>query len=542
MNQTERLRANRGQRAQTFRASETLKVAGRRDGTARPPDVTVTAIDSGVGVVEAVQRVVYTATPVVILIVAEPCAWHEADLELLTRRAAGVERAVALVTTDGRVRKMAGAVGLPAFASQADAERGMLKAVPWPRQTRRRLDTLRRPPPPPPLAAPRPMNRSAYHLARLGVGLLTLTALLGVLGLGAAAAPAGVITVRPETRTVVTTFDAQARAGAPMNAERGVIPARPVDITVETHGEATATGVQVEADGRAGGMVQFINRRAEQAPIPYGAVVETSGGTSVRFRTTQPGVLKGEVGATVSVPVVAVEAGPTGNVPAYAINTLEPALAFFMGVVNDAPTAGGSTRETVVVTDGDRETLRQDLTARLSQEATAGLRAQLAAGERLARDSVQVDVLSERWDDDRARPEYAGLTLRLRARGLGYDPQGAAALAEVALNRAAPTDFRLLPETTSVTLTESERVVWENGQPVVWFGVASQGQARARVDPQTVRHAVRGMTPADASRATSRLTHLAEPAWVSLSGPQWLTQHWGRLPWLPLRIDVVVLD
>ena len=504
--------------------------------------VTVAEIDSGVGVVEAVRRVVYADTPRVILTLAEPCRWHEADLELLARRAAGVGRGVAVVSPEGRVRKTARAVGLAAFATRAEAERGWAGPVAWPRGTRRRLDTLKQPPPPPPLAVPAPAGRGAGRLLRLGVGLLTLTALLGVLGLGAAALPAGVITLRPETRTVTATFEVQARAGAALDPERGVIPARTVDITVEGHGEATPTGSQVEADGRAAGAVQFINRRAEPAPIPYGALVETSGGTRTRFRTTQPAILRGEVGATVSVPVVAVEPGPGGNVPAYAINTLEPALAFFMGVVNDAPTVGGSTRETAVVTEADRETLRQDLAARLAQEATAGLRAQLAAGERLARESVQVTVLSERWDADRARPDYAGLTLRLRARGLGYDPTEAAALAIAALDRAAPADFRLLSETTSFAPTDSERVVGENGQTVVWFGVASQGQARARVDPAAVRHAVRGMTPADASQTVGALTHLAEPAWVTLNGPDWLARRWGRLPWLPLRIDVVVLD
>ncbi|MCW5849721.1 MAG: baseplate J/gp47 family protein [Anaerolineae bacterium] len=541
MNQTERLRVNRRQRAQTLRVSETLKVSLRPDA-ARASAAMVVGVDSGVGVVEAVRQVVYADTSVVILTLAEPCAWHEADLELLARRAAGVNRAVALITSNGRLRKMAQTVGLAVFHTQAEPERGAAKAVGWPRQTRRRLDTLKRPPNPPDLTVPWPITRRQRQLARLGVGSLTLFALLALLGLGVAAAPSSVITLRPETRTIATSFEAQARAGASLDAERGIIPARSLDITVETHGEATPSGVQIEADGRATGTVQFINRRAEQAPIPYGALVETSGGTRVRFRTTQPAVVRGEVGATVSVPIVAVEPGPGGNVPSYAINALEPALAFFMGVVNDGPTAGGSMRQQAVVTDTDREMLRQDLEARLSQEATAGLRAQLAAGERLARESVQVAVVGERWDSDRARPDYAGLTLRLRARGLGYDPQQADALAKVALNRAAPSDFRLLSETTSFTTTESERVVWEGDQPIVWVGVRGQGQARARVDRQAVQHAVRGMTPADASRAVGALTHLAEPAWVTLNGPAWVTQRWGRLPWLPLRIDVVVLD
>ena len=504
--------------------------------------MTVAQIESGVSVVEAVRRVVYADTPVVILLVAEPCAWHAADLELLARRAAGVGRGVALVTPDPQLRQCAHAVGLAAFATQAEAERDWPKAVAWPRQTRRRLDTLKHPPNPPDLAVPWPITRRQRQLARLGVGAITLFALLALLGLGAAAAPAGVITVRPETRIIVTSFEAQVRAGASLDAERRIIPARSLDISVETHGEATPTGVQVEVDSRASGTVQFINRRAEQVPIPYGALVETSSGTRVRFRTTQPTVLRGEVGATASVPIVAIEAGPSGNVPAYAINTLEPALALFMGVVNDAPTSGGSLRQQAVATDADREALRQALETRLSQEAVAGLRAQLAAGERLARDSVQVSVVGERWDSDRARPDYAGLTLRLRARGLGYDPHQAIALAEVALDQAAPADFRRLPETTSFTTTESERVLWEGDQPTIWFGVQSQAQARARVDRQVVQYAARGMTPADASRAVGALTHLAEPAWVTLNSPPWLTQRWGRLPWLPLRIDVVVLD
>ena len=72
------------------------------------------------------------------------------------------------------------------------------------------------------------------------------------------------------------------------------------------------------------------------------------------------------------------------------------------------------------------------------------------------------------------------------------------------------------------------------------FDIAAKGRAEAIVDRSAVRDAVRGLAPSSAVQALGQHFALAEPATVSL-GPEWVAEHWGRLPWLPIRTDVVVV-
>ena len=515
-------------------------------------------------VTAVIHRVTHHEAQALALVMPHGMTWTEADFELLARRAAGVRKSLVIVSSDRALRARAHTVGLKTVASLnhklarggwshppqsagygypagAINATGAIERTRWPVATRRRREQLTAgSPPPPPLTTGRPPHRALVVVTRAMILIFAMLSGLIVLGLGLAALPSGSITLRPATQTVETTFEVVARSGVELDPRTAVIPARQVEVVLESKAEATPTGVRTEADQRASGFVQFLNRRSESIPIPFGALVETSGGTRVRFRTTQAAVLPAGVGVTLRVPIIAVEAGAHGNVPANTINALEPALALVAGVVNDTPTTGGTTRESAIVTEEDRQRLQRDLRAQLETEVVAALRAQLAQGERLALESLDFQVLSERWDRDPGRPDYAGLTLRLLARGLGYQPDLAGAVAPEALEKQAPSGFRLLSNHTGYVVADQERVSREAGAPSLRLWVRAWGTAVANIDRQAVRHNVRGLTPQTAIQTLSSTLSLAEPAWASV-GPPWLAERWNRLPWLPLRIDVVVL-
>ncbi len=366
-------------------------------------------------------------------------------------------------------------------------------------------------------------------LATVGLGLLAVATL-----------PSGKVTVKPARVDVDGQAQVVARPGAKQDTTAGIIPARLLEESMSLSGGAATSGIRSEPEGKASGTVVFINKQADAVKLPAGTPIETSGGTPVRFVTNETSVLPAGVGASARIAVTAAEPGPSGNVGAYTLNALEPSLALVAAAVNDTAMSGGTLRQEEYVTDQDVAELRASLEARLRGAAAGALRAQLGAGERLVADSLDVAVTNERLEVEPMRRTSASLSMTIQARALAYNPAAADAAARQALEKRLPTGFRLLPGYEFRTAPE-ERVVRDQAGPGVELGILAQGRAEAVVDRAVVRDAVRGLAPAAAAQVLGQRLALAEPASVSV-GPEWVAEHWTRLPWLPIRTDVVVLD
>ncbi|MFN8498130.1 MAG: baseplate J/gp47 family protein [Anaerolineae bacterium] len=473
-----------------------------------------------------------------ILVIPPGSDWSEADIELIARRAVGLGLTVGLVSRESRLRAGAASAGLRAFGSVRDAQRRLAPREPaLPKAATARQAVLRRYAPPALDLRRRTARRSPWAAAVAGVCLLAAALGLGLLAV--ATLPYGKVTVRPARMDVAAQAQVMARPGAKLDPTAQVIPARRLEESLSLSGGAATSGLRSQPEGKAGGTVVFINKQADPVTLPAGTPIETSGGRLVRFVTTQPAVLPAGVGSSVRITVTAAEGGPDSNVPPYTLNALQPSLALAAAAVNDAPMSGGTLRQEEYVTDQDVAELRASLLARLRGAAVGALRAQLGDGERLVADSLDVTVTNERLEVEPVSRNSASLGMTVRATALAYDPQAADAVARQALEKSLPNGFRLLGGYDFMPLP-AERVIADAAGPGVTFDLAARGRAEANVDRAAVRDEVRGLTPPAAMQALGRRFALAEPAGVSL-GPAWVAERWGRLPWLPIRTEVVVL-
>ncbi len=495
---------------------------------------------------DAVRRM-RGAAGTIVLIVPRGARWSEANFEWLARRTAEADKRLAVVSTDGAVRAAARAAGLPAYRrAPAALGGGWRHAVAgWPSRAVQRGEDLRRRPPLPRPALRRP---SRPNLAlRLLVLALTTVAGAALVLLALSALPTGLVLVRPARQAIDTVLTVTVMSGAVAEDAVGVARGRGLEAIAEARTDLSAGDEGQLTDERATGSVQLLNRRSEAITIPAGAVVETTAGARVRFRTTEKVTLPGEVGATARATIVALDAGEVSNVSAYAINAIEPAWASSVAVVNDRPTEGGATRAPREVTDEDRATARAALEERLTDEALAGLRAQLAPGEILDPATLRTSLVSERFDLEPTRRARGTLMMRLRATGLGYDPQRVEAVAARLVERRVPDGWRLLSDQTRLAVGDQPSQVAADGRQIT-LPVAARAQVEALVDRNAVRDAVRGLGTQEAAVAAAHVGPLAEPplvgietAWLS---PVWQRLPWlpRRLPWLPARIDVIVLE
>ena len=350
----------------------------------------------------------------------------------------GVE--VAVVTRDSRLRQQAAEAGLPAYGS-VDGARNQRWHAPAPA-----IGTL----PPNP---PRPVHQSVSELrsgrlqsrfrrVRIAEGapgrsspLIEAAILLVALVLCIAAVSALVAFIVPVANVSLTpaqeprahTITLTARSDAEVaNYNNKIVPARRIGQRVEVDGSIPTTGSGTAPDQSAEGTVVFINRDPVPLEIPPGTLVATSTGSNIRFETTVPASLPGGRGAQINVPVRAVEPGPSGNVRAFSINTIEGSLAVNANVINPTATSGGTVRQVATVEQADKDTLRDQLVQEARRKAYLALGELLDEGEFVPPETVGTLVLDETYD--RFTDEAADtLTLRLRMLATALAVDGAAA-------------------------------------------------------------------------------------------------------------------
>ena len=122
----------------------------------------------------------------------------------------------------------------------------------------------------------------------------------------------------------------------------GSLPARLAFTVLERSKTAPVTGSVIIPNTPAAGMARFRNLSIGKVDIPSGTVIRTTGSPPVRFATTTDAVMPAGVAKTVDVPVQAVEAGTSGNLPADTLVAIEGDLGTSLAVTNPSPTTGGS--------------------------------------------------------------------------------------------------------------------------------------------------------------------------------------------------------
>ncbi len=464
------------------------------------------------------------------------------DLLLLQRHAASLGAKIALVTGDPVVCDHAEALGIPVFDSIDDSH-----LRPW--RSRRIVSPARLPgkgmpafadsddAPTVQFAVTLPRWKWTQHPAVRWFARATVfvAAIVVVAAMLALTVPGAAITLTPQGQHLNADIRLTADpAQLTPDAQRALIPAKIVTVTVLATGQAATTGSEDEATQRAGGTITFTNLTGQPVRIPAGAAVRTTGGTAIRFITQKDATLEARRGATADAPILAMEPGPTGNVGAGLINSLEGPLAVQAAAINVNPTAGGEVKQVPSVTAADRTRLEQILLGQLRQQGYAQLSGQLKEGEFMPPASAAtVAVLSETFD------HFAGekadtLTLEMRAEvgATVVNERDAFAVGRAQLESQLGNALVILPETVAFS---RETLTTVDSEGRVLFNINTRADATAAIDTDALRAAARWQPAEGIVESLYEQFPVVVRPDVSV-WPPWFP----RLPWLAWRIDVTI--
>jgi hypothetical protein len=444
-----------------------------------------------------------------------------------------------LVTTNPDIVAEARDLGLPVFPT---IEIGQNRRWRWPWQPLQKSQSIQPPKPPDPgdlremhrRSRPRPVwFRWVGRIGSLAIFVFAL-AFLGVAAVYVI--PGATVTLYPDTRDLtVTAMVVGDPAVEIADYAAGLIPARVIRVEVSWRGSAATTGTTDVPDAPATGTVVFINQQAEPVTVPSGTVVRTSSGTTIRFRTTRSVEVPGARGATTEVPILALDAGPWGNVDANLINQIEGALALQLNVRNLAPTQGGGIRQTKSVTQADLDRLRGQVLQQLFQLSKAEIANWMTESEFLAEESLALFSILEE-DYDRYVGEQADsveMEMTALIQGFVVDTTEGYGVVYTTLANETPRGYRLLPET--ITQPRRGEVLQVDDQGRVTFLMQGRARIAAEVDVDAVTEIIRGQAVDQASAwILANVAVRREP--VIDVWPPWL----GRLPHLPIRIDTQI--
>ncbi len=472
----------------------------------------------------------------ILLVVPQDCPGLDSlvDLKLLGRQVIALDKQVALVTKDRKLKELAQGLGFHTFSSvergrRADWQDSKLLANHFLAASPRYRSASD--------AVPVPVATEALGLGEKILFAFIFLAMLAFLALTLIVfVPTATVTVRPVTYPVSTTITIQADPDL-----EGVdfinlrVPARVVETEFVGSDEIATTALRDEPSIRAIGEVVFTNRRPQATTVISGTIVSTSAGTTVRFRTMQEAALPPRVGGRARVPIEAVEPGPSGNVAAYTINAVEGPMDRQVNVINAAPTQSGAMSQVTYVTNADKEQLRETLLQRLRQEGYDSLAAELNESESLPPESLLAFVLSETYD--KFPGEVAdSLELHMRAlvRGTVIDREDAELLGLRMLQEEVREGFQLLPEETVFQIGEVSEADYDG---TLTFEMRTEGLTWEEIDQTAIREGIKGKSMTQAEEYLQRHLRLVEEPSVQIS-PEW----WGRVPWLLFRIFVNVLS
>jgi len=492
------------------------------------------------------------------------------SLKLISRYASSTGHVAALVTPDPRVIELAIEAGLTTFGSVEHARRSQwLKSadetLEWsqsgemvtayeevtepdrvpgvslperpPRKIVRpkwlpvfRIKTRRR------LSPSQVLARRALSALGFLVLLAILSAMIGVVVL--LLYPEGSIHLRPKRTPVQTELVLRADPQAErVNYQTLDIPARLAQVELRDVGVIAPSSASALPTERASGAVRFINRTLQEVTVPISTTVSTSRGLNVRFMTNITATVPAALNATTVVTITATDPGPIGNVAAGQINRIEnPILARQLAVINEMPTGGGAVKQAGVVTREDKDRLWSIVLQKMYQEGYERLKGELAEQEFLPPESVIVlpleGIFTPSLDGEQA--DQLSLDMHAVVRGTVIATQYANQLGLAALQAEMPEGHKLDPRSLQFEIGQVLSVADDRS---VTFTIRASAEAVAQIDVNQVTSIVRGLPVDQAQQLLAQQLPLAETPLVSVE-PDWL----GRLPWLPFRIRINVVE
>jgi len=454
------------------------------------------------------------------------------DLILLQRHSASMGAQLALVTEQPQVIAHAAQLGIPVFGTPLEAQNAhwrptrRRKARPRRRALRPDLAALRQEAHPP---APAWMSHPAARLIPFGLSVLALLVLIGFL------LPAAQITLTPKTsrQSIVLAVSASAEVQAVNLA--GSVPARPVTVIVEAQDSQPSSGTLLIPVQAASGSVRFTNLTSQAVTIPAGTIVSTLGADPVRFATMREVTAPAGPGMSITAAVSALQPGASGNLPAKSLSAIEGDLGLGLSVTNLSATSGGLDSPAPAPTVLDQDTLTQRIQATLQQAALEDLAASLGEGDVLVTPSLTIlRVIEESISPPQGQAsEQLDMTLQVEYSALVVSAADLQALATPILDASLPPGYLSVPGSLEI-LSTSTPTLDSNG--VARWSIQAERTLQAEISSAQAVSLALGQPVDQAAQNIAQALDLDTPPQISLS-PSW----WPRLPFLPLRIQVIIL-
>ncbi len=324
-----------------------------------------------------------------------------------------------------------------------------------------------------------------------------------------------------------------------LDVSSSLIPGRIVEYRFPISDTVSTTGEKDVGKDKASGTVTVINGTSSLVVIPAGTVVSTS--TGEKFATTsavvlsspqqpasivqptplpmfgtspsvtpqaspspQPG-FSGVAGVTAKVPVVAVEAGTKGNVPALAISKFDNDGFPGVTVLNEQALSGGTDTKAKVASADDRSRLKEELFQRAQSQALSELQARVRQSESLIPHSMQVRIEQETYDRnvDEVADKLNG-TMSVDATAIAFNNSDLNTLVEQLWKNSVPKGYRATSDALDINPPE----VVQAGSQTASLKVSVSGKAQRVLEADNLSQSLRGLS---VQQARDRLAQLESP-------------------------------
>ncbi len=341
------------------------------------------------------------------------------------------------------------------------------------------------------------------------------------------------VTLRAPSENLTREVNVKVDVGsATADAASMTISGRTIEHRFQVSDFIDTSGEKKVGKERAKGEVTVINSATAPVSLPAGTVLSTAAG--VKFTTTasatvspflQPAGMPAPTGITplvipsmgVKVPVVAVDPGEKGNVPALAISKIEGDAFGGLTVVNEQPLAGGTEEKAKSASAEDRTRLKETLFQRAQSQSLSELTVRVRQSESITPHSMQVRIDGEEYDKalDEEGDRLKG-TVYVVASGIAFANQDLNGVVEREWKSSMPKEYRALPGNVNVSPPE----VVEAGPRTATLKVRVSGRVEPVVETDKLAETLRGQSLADAKTRLANLQGSFRLSGVEI-WPQW---------------------
>ena len=305
---------------------------------------------------------------------------------------------------------------------------------------------------------------------------------------------------------------------------------------VEGRKNAATTGSMTIPDKAAKGTLQFTNISDREITIPVGTVVTTLGNDPVRFVTLSSNDVVIKPGTSDDINVRSIAPGKSGNLPPNTLVAIEGDLGLDLTVTNPNATYGGTDASVSTPTNQDFRLLDEQLIKDLEQIALMEMNKLIPADDSLITPTLIItEILDETATPAIGEPgSQLSIAMRLRFESQVVSSENLNNLITPILDANIPHGYT--PIDNSIILKQlTNPILGEEGN--AYWTINAQRDIQADIVSNQIVNQISGKTTPQAIGQLNDSLPLANEARIILA-PKW----WPRLPFLPMRIQIVQAD